>query len=471
MKRGFWFILLTSAAALISSALFAAELPATAIPENRDCDLFRHQVAEIEKGNTDLLWVGDSITDFWDNAGLDVWNRYYVDTGRNPLNFGISGDRTSQVIWRIDNAPMTKIAPKMIILMIGTNNLAHGDSPEDTVIGIQTIVDRLTALYSGAKLLLLEIFPRDAEPGTPLRALIEDANARLRAVYGADQVPNVQLYSIGDLFLDGDGNLPESIMPDFLHPSAAGYEIWAEAVEPMVMEGLGETPETVIPKKNGVHDYRYTDQIHRLTTEENKDYDIIMFGDSIAETWVRNGTALNLQVWEKYYGSKKGLNLGIGGDIVSGQAWRFDNYPLDGISPKLIIMEIGVNDLTCFETPKEEVAFGIRTLIKRMHARWPKARFIAMACLPFQFEGNPAHDGMTYQSFVDAYNRVFPRYFRDLPYVTTVNISDLYLFPDGKYNPDVLYDAVHPNGVGCALWGERLNPLVEKLLEEYDAEE
>ena len=112
MKRGFWFILLASAAALISSALFAAELPPTAVPENRDCDLFRHQVAEIEKGNTDLLWVGDSITDFWDNAGIDVWNRYYVDKGRNPLNFGISGDRTSQVIWRIDNAPMAKIAPK-----------------------------------------------------------------------------------------------------------------------------------------------------------------------------------------------------------------------------------------------------------------------------------------------------------------------------------------------------------------------
>ena len=109
MKRGFWFILLTSAAALISSALFAAELPATAVPENRDCELFRHQVAEIEKGNTDLLWVGDSITDFWDNAGIDVWNRYYVDEGRNPINFGISGDRTSQVIWRIDNARRTRL--------------------------------------------------------------------------------------------------------------------------------------------------------------------------------------------------------------------------------------------------------------------------------------------------------------------------------------------------------------------------
>ena len=242
LKKGFW---LTFFLAAVSFAAAAAELPPTAVPENRDCDLFRHQVAEIEKGNTDLLWVGDSITDFWDNAGIDVWNRYYVDKGRNPLNFGISGDRTSQVIWRIDNAPMAKIAPKMIILMIGTNNLAHGDSPEDTVIGIQTIVDRLTALYPGAKLLLLEIFPRDAEPGTPLRALIGDANARLRAIYGAGQVPNVQLYSIGDLFLDRDGNLPESIMPDFLHPSAAGYEIWAEAVEPMVMEGLGETPETV----------------------------------------------------------------------------------------------------------------------------------------------------------------------------------------------------------------------------------
>ena len=466
LKKGFW---LTFFLAAVSFAAAAAELPLTAVPENRDCDLFRHQVAEIEKGNTDLLWVGDSITDFWDNAGIDVWNRYYVDKGRNPLNFGISGDRTSQVIWRIDNAPMAKIAPKMIILMIGTNNLAHGDSPEDTVVGIQTIVDRLTALYPGAKLLLLEIFPRDAEPGTPLRALIGDANARLRAIYGAGQVPNVQLYSIGDLFLDRDGNLPESIMPDFLHPSAAGYEIWAEAVEPMVMEGLGETPETVIPKTSPLHDERYTKQVNRL--KERQDYQILMCGDSIVGVWMSGPGTDRFPVWEKYYGSKGGMNLGVGGDIVSGLAWRMENYPLDGVNPKLIITEIGANDLTSCETPKEEVAFGVRVLIKKLHARWPKARFIAVACLPFQWEHNPNHDAMTFQAWIDDYNRVFPLYFRDLPYVTAVNISDLYVFPDGKYNPDVLYDSVHPNAVGCALWGERLNPLVEKLLEEYDREE
>lgn len=480
MKKFFWFGAVSSAllfataivglSTVSSTSVFADQtLPNTAIPENRDGDKFRRQVSEMEKGNVDLLWVGDSITDFWDNAGRDVWQKYYVDRGRNPLNFGISGDRTSQVIWRIDNAPMDKIAPKMAVVMIGTNNLAHGSTPADTVVGITAIVDRLGALYPDAKILLLEIFPRGPRPDSKYRDLIEDANARLRAIYGSGQVPNVQLYGIGDLFLDGEGNLSEEIMPDFLHPGAKGYEIWAEAIEPMVMEGLGDSPETVQPKRNLAHDDRYTNQCRRL--EEKKDFQILMFGDSIVGTWLYPPTPQHTYVWDKYYGSKGAMNLGVGGDIVSGTAWRFENYPLDGVNPKLIIIEVGVNDLTSFELPKEDVAFGIRTLVKKMHARWPKARVIAMGCLPFQFAGNPNHDAMTYQSFVDEYNRVFPLYFRDLPYVTTVDISDLYLFPDGTYNPQALYDAVHPTTLGCALWGERLNPLVEKLLKEYDDEE
>lgn len=475
MKKLIFTVLLTLFAGALTSALTAAgdlESTTTLIPN--DCPSYKEQVARMEQGNVDLLWVGDSITELWKDAGKDVWNRYYVERPaaakmpRNAMNFGICGEQTGHVLWRLENAPMEKISPKMAVVMIGTNNLGYGWKPEETVTGIQAVVEKLRALYPNMKILLLEIFPRGHKADDGFRTLIEKTNAGLRAIYADGQVPNVTLYSIGDLFLEEDGTLSPNIMPDFLHPNADGYEIWASAVEPFIIEGLGEKPEILTPAPKEVHHDLFPKHCQAL--KERKDYSILMFGDSEISYWTLNSDPHHTYVWDKYYGSKGAVNLGVGGDTIPGLLWRYEHYPLDGIDPKLIIFEIGVNDITSIEAAKEDVAYGVRYMVKMMHQRWPKARVIAMACLPFQFKGNSKHGWRTFQAWVDDYNKIFPLYFRDLPYVTTVNICDLYLYPNGEANPDALFDDVHPSTLGFALWGERLNPLVEKLLREAEEE-
>lgn len=460
------FLLSIAAFTLCAAAVHAENMATT--PEDRDIDRFREQAARMEQGDVDLLWVGDSITHFWEGAGKEVFEKYYGN--RKAMNFAISGDRTGHVIWRMQHSPMDKINPKMAVVMIGTNNIGHGSSnPAETVEGIEMIVNMLKEQYPKMKILLLEVFPRGEKADDPLRIGVNEINAGLEKIYADGNVKNVKLYSINDLFLTEDGTLPKDIMPDFLHPNAAGYEIWASAIEPFVIEGLGEDENLSVLKepedKTLCSSYFFRDHCKLLT--ENKDFDILMFGDSITHNWVRVDNPLQKHFWQKYYGSKKTANLAIGGDIIPGQIWRYNQYPLDGINPKLVFLEIGVNDLTSIETPKEEVAYGNRYLVKKFRKRWPNVPIIVMKMIPFQFDGNPKHTGDVYQSWVDDFNKIIPLYVRDIPNVHIVDISDLYRTPDGKAIPELMDDIlVHPNTYGYGLWGERLNPIVESFLNQ-----
>ena len=274
--------------------------------ENRDIDRFKKQAERMAQGNVDLLWIGDSITHGWEGGGKDVWAEYYGD--RNAMNFGISGDRTGHVLWRLENSPVDKINPKMTNIMIGTNNIGHtvdkmdGDnkvraqhsSPAETVQGVQAVVDKVKALYPTTKILLLEVFPRDHKVGDKFRKDVDAINAGLRDIYAGGKVENVQLYSINDLFLTEDGTLPKEIMPDMLHPNAAGYKIWADALEPMIADGLGETPVDCkpVPRNDKWWMDRYT---HKNDLLKKGDVDVLMVGDSITHGWEGAGQ----DVWEK----------------------------------------------------------------------------------------------------------------------------------------------------------------------------
>lgn len=430
-------------------------------PEDRDCDRFREQSARMEQGDVDLLWVGDSITHFWEDAGAPVFEKYYGK--RKTMNFAISGDRTGHVIWRIEHSPMDKIDPKMAVVMIGTNNIGHGSSnPAQTVEGIQKIVAMLKERYPAMKILLLKVFPRGNKPDDPLRVGVNEINDGLEKIYADGGVENVQLYGIGDLMLDADGTLPPEIMPDALHPNAAGYEIWASAIEPLVIEGLGETPEEILPATSDIYWWKdcFNEQCQQLKTKKGN---ILFFGDSITHNWVRTDDA-SRALWEKYYGKRGGINLGVGGDTARQVIWRFDHYPLEKVNPKLVVLEMGVNDLTSVEAPKEEVAYANRYLVKKIRGLWPNVPVIVMKLLPFQYPDNEKHSGMEFQRWVDDYNEILPLYFRDIPDVTIVDLSDLYLLPDGKINPDLMPDFVHPNAAGFRLWGERLKDLVNAKL-------
>lgn len=117
----------------------------------------RHEgFVEIAKaGNVDLLFLGDSITAGW-GGKKEIWDAAFGKY--KPANFGIGGDRTQHVLWRIQNGELTGITPKAAVLMIGTNN-SGSDSVEGIAKGITAIVKYLHEKSPKTKVLLLAIFP------------------------------------------------------------------------------------------------------------------------------------------------------------------------------------------------------------------------------------------------------------------------------------------------------------------------
>ena len=218
--------------------------PATVSPVSRPDDWWqaRQKVANAraELGSHDVLFIGDSITQGWESAGQNVWEAVY--RGRNALNLGFSGDRTQHVLWRLQNGNLKNQQPKLAILMIGTNNASAKDSAEDIAAGNQAIVEQLRKQCPQAKILVLGVFPRGEQPDNPAHAINVKVN-ELLAKLADDE--HVFYLDIGPQFLTTDGQLTKEIMPDFLHLSAQGYQIWAEAIEPSVAKLLGESPREV----------------------------------------------------------------------------------------------------------------------------------------------------------------------------------------------------------------------------------
>lgn len=199
----------------------------------------RHEgFVEIAKqGGVDVLFLGDSITDFWrrddpKSGGKKVWDANYASL--RAANFGISGDRTQHVLWRLQNGELDGIKPKIVVLMIGTNNtgferdkVTPRNTTAETVEGVTTIVQTLRTKLPQTKVLLLAIFPRGEKPDDPQRQQVNEVNAALAKIADGK---TVRYLDIGPKFLAADGTLPKEIMPDFLHPGEKGYEIWAEAI-------------------------------------------------------------------------------------------------------------------------------------------------------------------------------------------------------------------------------------------------
>lgn len=182
-----------------------------------------------QQGDIEVLFMGDSITDFWRNedgafAGKPVLDKHFGHL--KIANFGIAGDTTEGVLYRLQNGEGQGFSPKAVMLMIGTNNTSRNNAAEIAE-GIGAVVLQLQKNFAKAKILLLAVFPRGGA-NDPVRATIAEINSIISRLHDGDRV---HYLDIGDKFLDENGNIPKDVMSDALHPSTKGYEIWAEAVK------------------------------------------------------------------------------------------------------------------------------------------------------------------------------------------------------------------------------------------------
>ncbi|MFA6004050.1 MAG: GDSL-type esterase/lipase family protein [Elusimicrobiota bacterium] len=198
-------------------------------------------VQRAKAGDIDILMVGDSITEGWRASPL--WEKRYLPM--KAANFGIGGDNTQNVLWRLtEGKEIEGLSPKVATLLIGANNLGlNWDSAEDTAKGIAAVIKTLRQRLPDAKILLFGVFPCDEQPTAQKREQIAEINRRIAPLADGE---HVRFLDLGAKFLAPDGTISKEIMPDFLHLSEKGYEIWSSAMEPVLAGMLarpGSAPE------------------------------------------------------------------------------------------------------------------------------------------------------------------------------------------------------------------------------------
>lgn len=232
--------LLVAAVAALIQAPPVAPAPTSVLPRPRLDDEGAERQAEAlrrvrEATSANVVFLGASIVQGWEREGASVWKERIAPLG--ALQIGVGGDRTENVLWRLAEAPLTRLAPKVIVLNIGSNNLGHGTSTaEETVLGIRRVVAVLREQCPASTLLLMDLFPR----GERMNALRGDVAQVNQCLTRLDDGARVRFLRVGDRFVEDDGSIRKETMPDFLHLSEAGYRTWADAIVPEIARVLGD---------------------------------------------------------------------------------------------------------------------------------------------------------------------------------------------------------------------------------------
>ena len=187
-------------------------------------------------GKAEILFIGDSITQGWENEGKEVWAKHFAP--RNAVNLGIGGDRTQHVLWRLENGNLKGVKPKAAVVMIGTNNSNGEDNSVSQIAeGVTAIVSKLRQALPDTQVLLVGIFPRGESPNNQRGKILQVNQILARLADGK----SVHWIDFGSRYVDAQGLIPHDLMPDYLHLSPAAYQIWADQLEEPLVRLAGVT--------------------------------------------------------------------------------------------------------------------------------------------------------------------------------------------------------------------------------------
>ncbi len=388
--------------------------PAT-IPTGRLSELWwadRHKailMAIRNRPETELLLIGDSITNNYDKSNppdedfQPIWNTFYEP--RKALNLGFSGDQTQHVLWRLDHGEVAGLHPKVAVLLIGTHNTGHGQSAEQTEVGIDAVVADLEQRLPESKILLLGILASDISVSKTKADMA--VNQYLARCYGEN--PRVTYLDIGSIFYR-KGALNADIFYDprlpshgkALHPDTTGQRMMAEAIEPTLANLMNDTPRQTLSSMTDINTaliplgriepdvYDWYARHHaELITQKEFQPRVVLIGDSITHFWggppqaaIVNGA----KAWQSVFGRMPVLNMGFGWDRTQNVLWRIRQGEFDGIHPEWVVVNIGTNNLTGTSharanTP-EEIVDAIGAICAAVHQLSPQTRIVLMAIFP-----------------------------------------------------------------------------------------
>ena len=428
--------------------------------------------------DTQLLLIGDSITNNYDKANLPdenfqpTWRQFYEP--RKALNLGFSGDRTEHVLWRLQHGEVEGIHPKVVSLLIGTNNTGHGQTAEQTETGIDAVINELELRLPETRILLLGILPSDISAAKT--EADRSVNQYLATCYA--EHPRVTYLDISSIFHD-HGSLNTAIFydprlpghPKALHPDTTGQRRIAEAIEPTLAHLMGDAPRmplsamteintALIPVarlEDDVYDW-YARHHAELDLEKRIQPKVVLIGDSITHFWSGPPNAAEVNgatAWKSLFGEMPVLNMGFGWDRTQNVLWRLRQGEFDGVHPEWVVLNIGTNNLTSSEharanTPAEIVE-AIGAICDEVRQRSPQSRIILMAIFP---RGATPKDPL--RASIQETNRLLSERFGKDTSVTYLDIGKQFLTPDGSLPATLMPDGTHPNNDGYQIWANAL---------------
>ena len=376
-----------NAAAKSASCSLTATTPAVAWAEWTTkwwLDRFNEKLSLAQKGDYDIVFVGDSITELHEknNRGINVWKEFYTEHPYRALNFGFSGDRTENVLWRFQHGGLADLKPKAFVLLIGTNNAGHRvlelESPLATAIGTVEIVRYIEKHYPESRIVWLPIFPRGATVKDPFRMRCDRTNEITTELFKND--PKLVICDFASRYLDAEGVLSKETAGDLLHILEPGYRLWAETMRPYLDWALGLSdakPGAAAPARVTAYpatdklsttakfDVARFDEIARLREKalENRTFywDAILLGDEGTKSYAKEGKLV--------------LDLGLPGALTEETLAMIEHGGfLNGVQAREVFISSGAANLK--RDSREDALAGVEAIAAAVRKRLPRAKIV-----------------------------------------------------------------------------------------------
>lgn len=255
----------------------------------------------------------------------------------------------------------------------------------------------------------------------------------------------------------GSRNTPP---PPVAPPPAVTPAAPPQAAAPVVTNAAVVEPRAnpaIIPVK---HNGKRTDQVLERATNNPGPCDIAFIGDSITQGWEGNGKT----VWTNYYGNRKCLNFGVGGDKTEHVLWRFENGQLDGIKPKAVVLMIGTNNSNKNKDGTEqysegEILAGVQAIIQQLRARLPETKVLVVGIFP------RAKTFSTQRGKLLQINQALAKV-ADGQMIHYVDFGSQLIEADGSISREIMPDALHLSEKGYTIWAQAIEPKLKELLGE-----
>ena len=332
-----------------------------------------------------IAFCGDSITENWEGPGTNVWNRVFRDPKYMAVNLGYGGDKTEHLLWRLTNGEADGISPKVVVLLIGTNNTFsrnERDEPVgDTARSVAKVLGTVRSRFPHAKVILNAILPANERPDDEKRLRDARISEQLRALADGE---NVLWCNFGEKLLEPDGTLTKAMSPDLVHPGERGYEIWLDTLMPYLDWCLGYSdrkPSGAEGRRDGRADFwqsaKVSEKRDEIVANTEHFYDYALLGDLVTDP---ADDGLRRRKLSARFADAKVLDFPFDFSLsVRDLVWAVENGGLcDGYSAKVLALSGDLWRVDAAKADTDVTLANAKRLLESIRRRQPQAKVVLM---------------------------------------------------------------------------------------------